>query len=288
MNKLLLLTFGILLFIGGGSNKVLAHQSGCHRWHSCPSDHGTYICGDLGYSSECGSDYYDPTPYFSLPIPINPLKGLGTFEPNSENTCLNDVVMKWDKPISGDRFSINISKKPGEDPGPKADTSDLSFRFSNVEPGQWYINLKTGNSERWTSVSYWTVDVPKIDPYFTAAIERRGDSQYLSYNSKCMIKFDGPADFNKFLETNNAPKSGEFALNYPTPTELTIKAWNRENKEFVQKLSYEPLPSPAPSASPIVDAKVLSESEGNSSGTYLFLFVIVGMVIGTIVTARKK
>jgi hypothetical protein len=27
-----------------------AHQDGCHRWHSCPSDTGTYNCGDLGYS----------------------------------------------------------------------------------------------------------------------------------------------------------------------------------------------------------------------------------------------
>lgn len=26
-----------------------AHQSGCHRWHSCPSDTGSYVCGDLGY-----------------------------------------------------------------------------------------------------------------------------------------------------------------------------------------------------------------------------------------------
>src|SRR5882724_2107055 len=26
-----------------------AHRSGCHHWHSCPSDHGTYTYGDLGY-----------------------------------------------------------------------------------------------------------------------------------------------------------------------------------------------------------------------------------------------
>ncbi len=26
-----------------------AHRSGCHRWHSCPSDSGSYICGDAGY-----------------------------------------------------------------------------------------------------------------------------------------------------------------------------------------------------------------------------------------------
>lgn len=32
-----------------------AHRSGCHRWHSCPSDSGSYVCGDLGYTSECGT-----------------------------------------------------------------------------------------------------------------------------------------------------------------------------------------------------------------------------------------
>lgn len=30
-----------------------AHQSGCHRWHSCPSDSGSYVCGDLGYDTYC-------------------------------------------------------------------------------------------------------------------------------------------------------------------------------------------------------------------------------------------
>lgn len=30
-----------------------AHRSGCHRWHSCPADTGSYVCGDLGYRSEC-------------------------------------------------------------------------------------------------------------------------------------------------------------------------------------------------------------------------------------------
>lgn len=30
-----------------------AHRDGCHRWHSCPSDSGTYVCGDLGYTTYC-------------------------------------------------------------------------------------------------------------------------------------------------------------------------------------------------------------------------------------------
>lgn len=40
-----------------------AHRSGCHRWHSCPSDTGSYTCGDLGYSTYCGgSQTTTPTP----------------------------------------------------------------------------------------------------------------------------------------------------------------------------------------------------------------------------------
>lgn len=45
-----------------------AHRDGCHRWHSCPSDSGSYECGDARYAcryptydeSERGK-LYDPT-----------------------------------------------------------------------------------------------------------------------------------------------------------------------------------------------------------------------------------
>ena len=36
----------------------LVHRSGCHRWHSCPSDRGTYTCGDKGYCSACPDNQY--------------------------------------------------------------------------------------------------------------------------------------------------------------------------------------------------------------------------------------
>jgi len=35
-----------------------SHRSGCHRWHSCPSDRGTYVCGDQGYCSQCPDNQY--------------------------------------------------------------------------------------------------------------------------------------------------------------------------------------------------------------------------------------
>ena len=35
-----------------------AHRSGCHRWHSCPSDSGSYTCGDTGKCSYCPDNEY--------------------------------------------------------------------------------------------------------------------------------------------------------------------------------------------------------------------------------------
>jgi Staphylococcal nuclease homologue len=48
----------IMLGLVGWSLASDGHRSGCHRWHSCPSDRGTYTCGDLGYCSECLDNQY--------------------------------------------------------------------------------------------------------------------------------------------------------------------------------------------------------------------------------------
>ena len=59
-----------------------AHQDGCHRWHSCPSDTGSYVCGDLGYDSECpgGAPGDEPaTPIVTdYTAPDEPLTGAPT------------------------------------------------------------------------------------------------------------------------------------------------------------------------------------------------------------------
>lgn len=47
---------GIVLIIQSltvQNTSLYAHRDGCHRWHSCPSDTGSYVCGDLGYDDEC-------------------------------------------------------------------------------------------------------------------------------------------------------------------------------------------------------------------------------------------
>ncbi len=66
-----LIVFGafltLLLYTG---NFAEAHRSGCHRWHSCPSDSGSYTCGDAGHPCQyptypaSGGVIYPPSGYY--------------------------------------------------------------------------------------------------------------------------------------------------------------------------------------------------------------------------------
>ena|SRR3989344_1022775 len=47
--KIKIFTLLFILSLLLGTNPAEAHRSGCHRWHSCPSDSGSYTCGDAGY-----------------------------------------------------------------------------------------------------------------------------------------------------------------------------------------------------------------------------------------------
>ena len=53
---LIVFVFVVTLSIGMLDGLVSAHRSGCHRWHSCPSDSGSYTCGDTGYDNYCGTE----------------------------------------------------------------------------------------------------------------------------------------------------------------------------------------------------------------------------------------
>jgi hypothetical protein len=79
---------GALLVAGAAT----AHQSGCHRWHSCPSDSGSYVCGDLGYACQYPSDptYPDPT-YVDPPTYTPPTYTPPTYTPAS-GTCDDATV----------------------------------------------------------------------------------------------------------------------------------------------------------------------------------------------------
>src|SRR5205085_7826196 len=61
--RLLVLLAAIGLALNLLAAPAWAHRNGCHRWHSCPSDTGSYVCGDLGYYAYCPGKQPTPVPY---------------------------------------------------------------------------------------------------------------------------------------------------------------------------------------------------------------------------------
>jgi hypothetical protein len=63
VRPIIVLTLALLVSIVPLSSRVAeAHRDGCHRWHSCPSDSGSYVCGDLGYYDQCPNKPAAPKP----------------------------------------------------------------------------------------------------------------------------------------------------------------------------------------------------------------------------------
>lgn len=48
----------MVVLVGGWLLPGAGHQDPCHRLHSCPSDHGTYVCGDTGRCDQCPDNLY--------------------------------------------------------------------------------------------------------------------------------------------------------------------------------------------------------------------------------------
>ena len=58
MKKFRVILIGIARVWTATAAVVFPHRSGCHSWHSCPSDTAKYVCGDLGHCSECPDNAY--------------------------------------------------------------------------------------------------------------------------------------------------------------------------------------------------------------------------------------
>ena len=61
------MVFVVLALMYGLAAPAQAHRDGCHRWHSCPSDSGSYECWDLGYTTYCGAAAPVRRPAVSVP-----------------------------------------------------------------------------------------------------------------------------------------------------------------------------------------------------------------------------
>jgi hypothetical protein len=272
--------FCLLLFFVSSTNYAYAHSGrtdayGCHNCYTSYC-YGEYHCHNGGYVAP-------PAPRYILPAPITPENGNWTYKISSENWCNYDLDMTWDKPATGDRFSIVANKYAGGDPGNLVDTTSLNYMFKNLAPGRWYVNMKTGNSERWGSIVYWTVDLPKPTPSLNAEITTLETSQYLKYDLSCLEKVEGVQEFIDYLNTNNKPPSGEVLLSYTEPTTIALKGWDFSGKEYSQTLNFTPL---------IANTQNVSDSSTSDKDYNWWLLIpggiLVWAVIGSIWNKIKK
>lgn len=101
MKKISLCLIIFLLFFTF-TDFAFAHRSGCHRWHSCPSDSGSYTCGDSGHPCQyptypaSGGVIYPPSGYYKDCYDC-PLKKVPT----------NDLRV-WKKPLEKGTNNIDV------------------------------------------------------------------------------------------------------------------------------------------------------------------------------------
>ena len=94
---------GAIVLLAIGTSTANAHRSGCHRWHSCPSDTGSYVCGDTGYSNFCPRT----APSTKQPTTTTPTATTPSRTPAVEPADKSDV-----------RTAQRLLTELGHDPGP--------------------------------------------------------------------------------------------------------------------------------------------------------------------------
>lgn len=126
MYKILAIVLALALFTLAIPDDAFAHQSRCHMWHSCPSDTGSYVCGDLGYDTYCSKNTtpkYKPSKETKVqPKKIEPKPAMPATSYKTTCTgnalCITDKVSKI---VDGDtiyiknyKIRLSLTNTPGK------------------------------------------------------------------------------------------------------------------------------------------------------------------------------
>ncbi len=90
-----------------------AHRDGCHSKHSCPSDDGTYKCGDKGYCSECSDGKYCKAGSPTSKIQINSVKASSNKPFTESPHCVGTTLCikgKVKSIVDGDTIYVDTYK----------------------------------------------------------------------------------------------------------------------------------------------------------------------------------
>jgi S1-C subfamily serine protease len=144
MKKFLEVIIGILFLLT--TLDSYAHRSGCHRWHSCPSDRGTYTCGDTGHCSRCPNNQYcqNGHPFFNRTKKDNSFK-----PPNTNNPILqpNEISKKNNYLYSGTGFMFGSKDYVITNWHVIRGTKNIKVKFLNGEKIKAKLLLKDSQND---------------------------------------------------------------------------------------------------------------------------------------------
>lgn len=110
------IALAVFSFFAFSPSIAQAHRSGCHRWHSCPSDTGSYVCGDIGHSNYCGGTVVQPTPRPTQPPTLSPTAVPAYTAPSSSTSAPSAPPLQ--RPQRAGRVSadlLNVRSGPSTD-----------------------------------------------------------------------------------------------------------------------------------------------------------------------------
>jgi endonuclease YncB( thermonuclease family) len=110
----------------------LAHSDGCHRWHSCPSDDRSYVCGDLGYDDECGGSEEEDTDNGEDIEPANDdTSSSNDDNDNGDNDSSGDDT-ESSSPITSDNDSSNNDNNQDQSPSSSSECQGQADCFTGI------------------------------------------------------------------------------------------------------------------------------------------------------------
>ncbi|MDE1763981.1 MAG: hypothetical protein KGH88_07020 [Thaumarchaeota archaeon] len=91
---------------------AFAHRSGCHRWHSCPSDTGSYVCGDTGYCSQCPDNSYCKAGQPILGLDTSSYPSSGISDTNTSSNIASSVPNYPTQAVTASPAQVSVPMIP--------------------------------------------------------------------------------------------------------------------------------------------------------------------------------
>ncbi len=230
-----------------------AHQSGCHRWHSCPSDSGSYVCGDWGYCSGCPDNEYckNRQPITSnVTINITPSSQPSSTPsdlisiPSTNITCRGTFQGIVERIIDGDTLVIK--------------GCDKNIRFS-------LVNTPEKNELGYTEAKDF---VSNLCANSTAVIDEDDGQKEGSYGRIVAVVYCQNKNINAELLSNNL---GKIDTRFCSKSEFGREDWAKkygcDTKINTISLNKTSLPNASINSTPVIDSPKLTTTYSSNIST---------------------